>query len=88
MAHFKIFWHDAKREPQCQPNPAYPKGVDVDRSDGARVTCWTTLPYPALRCGPFLVECAICGMQVRVSTAGRPDDPRSLTVACKPFAAA
>ena len=24
-----IEWHDSGREPQCEPNPAYPDGIDV-----------------------------------------------------------
>jgi hypothetical protein len=24
-----ITWHDARREPQCPPNPAYPDGIDI-----------------------------------------------------------
>ena len=83
MAQFKISWHDAGREPQCQPNPAFPDGMDVDGSDEAKVTCWTALPYPARRCGHYLVECLICGLRVTLTTAGRPDDPRSLTMPCR-----
>lgn len=80
---FRIGWLDGKREPQCQPNPAYPTGVDCDLSLGAETTCSTMLPYPAPRCGVFIVECKTCGLRVGVTTAGRPDDPRSVKVACK-----
>lgn len=78
----KIEWFDSGREPQCAPDPAYPKGKDLDISMGAP-SCVATLPYPAKRCGYFVVECAKCGMSVAVTTAGRPDDPRSLRMPCK-----
>ena len=35
------------------------------------------------RCGVYLVECKICGSSVALTTAGRIDDPRSVTIACK-----
>lgn len=79
-----VEWLDDHREPRCAPNPAYPKGIDLDCSDGAAATCSTELkPYPASRCGMFLVKCATCGQSILVTTAGRPDDPRSLKMACK-----
>jgi len=79
----KVEWHDAGREPQCAPNPAYPSGIDVDCSDGAEATCTSALPYPAKRCGQFSVYCETCGQFIVVTTAGRPDDPRSVKIACK-----
>ena len=79
----KVSWIDSGREPQCAPNPAFPKGIDVDVS-GERLSCCTAkLPYPAKRCGYYLVECERCGFTCVVTTAGRPDDPRSVTVPCK-----
>lgn len=78
---FRIEWVDHGREPQCPPNPDHPSGIDVDTSGGAP-SCSTTLPYPAKRCGYFVVECRVCGYRAAVTTAGRPDDPRSVTVAC------
>jgi DNA-directed RNA polymerase subunit RPC12/RpoP len=79
----KIEWIDAGREPSCKPNPAYPDGIDIDLSRGASVRCQTALPYPARRCGAYVVECPVCGIRVMVTTAGRPDDPRSVKIACK-----
>lgn len=81
-----VEWIDAGREPQCPPNPAYPKGIDVDASDGAVQACRTDLPYPAKRCGTYIVRCLLCGRSVGVTTAGRPDDPRSIKVACRSLA--
>lgn len=79
----KIEWNDAGREPRIAPNPDYPNGKDIDASDGAAKTCFTELPYPARRCGHYIIECETCGLRVGLTTAGRPDDPRSIKVACK-----
>jgi hypothetical protein len=79
----KITWHDSAREPQCAPNPAYPDGVDLDASDGAKTSCKAVLPYPAKRCGYFLVICEACGVSAAITTAGRRDDPRSVKLPCK-----
>jgi hypothetical protein len=82
MTDFDIEWVDREREPQCAPNPAYPKGKDCDASQGAEATCTADLPYPAPRCGVYVVKCKTCGVRVGCTTAGRPDDPRSLKIAC------
>lgn len=79
----KFEWVDAGQEPQCAPNPAYPDGIDIDISAGAEPCCSVALPYPARRIGHYRVTCDTCGLSVAVTTAGRPDDPRSLKVACK-----
>lgn len=79
----KVEWLDRGREPQCAPNPQFPKGIDVDASNGAEATCTVTLPYPARRCGVYTVTCDVCGQTVGVTTAGRPDDPRSVKIACR-----
>lgn len=78
-----VTWHDAGRDPQNPPNPAYPNGIDLDCSAGAQATCTEPLPYPAKRCGQYLVACATCGQRIVVTTAGRTDDPRSVKIACK-----
>jgi len=79
---FNIEWDDHHREPKCKPNPAYPEGIDVDVTKGADLKCTAKLPYPAKRCGLFLVTCLHCGIRVGVTTAGRPDDPRSISIPC------
>lgn len=79
----KIEWIDAGREPKVQPNPNFPEGRDVDASGGAEATCATDLPYPAKRIGHYLLECETCGQRIAITTAGRPDDPRTVKVACK-----
>jgi hypothetical protein len=78
----EVRWLDAGREPQCAPNPAYPEGIDVDASFGAAPVCKIDLPYPARRCGSYVVQCLVCGASAACTTAGRPDDPRSFTLAC------
>jgi hypothetical protein len=81
---FKIEWIDRGREPKCVPNPAYPNGVDLDTAKMfGTPTCHTKLPYPAKRCGLYYVECNICGSNALITTAGRPDDPRSVDMLCK-----
>lgn len=80
---FEVEWVDRGREPQVAPNPAYPTGIDIDLSQGAKVTCQSALPYPAKRIGFYHVKCNVCGLTAVVTTAGRIDDPRSLTMACK-----
>jgi hypothetical protein len=81
--HFRIEWEDYEREPKCAPDPAYPEGVDLDASKGQLPSCHITLPYPARRCGLYTLACTLCGMTAACTTAGRVDDPRSVTLACK-----
>lgn len=82
MSDFDIEWIDHRREPKCVPDPRFPKGKDLDIAQDAEAVCKTDLPYPARRCGLFLVECKTCGQRIAITTAGRPDDPRSLKLAC------
>lgn len=76
-------WIDGMREPTQKPNPKYPHGIDLDISGGKGWTCKMKLPYPAKRCGQYLIECDNCGTNALITTAGRPDDPRSITLSCK-----
>jgi hypothetical protein len=78
----KFEWIDGNREPKVKPDPAFPIGKDLDISDG-RPSCKTALPYPAKRIGHYLVKCDVCGTNALITTAGRPDDPRSVTLPCK-----
>lgn len=77
-------WVDFGREPTQQPNPEYPEGIDMMIGDANWPSCQTPLPYPAKRCGMHVVKCNVCGLQVTVTTAGRPDDPRSVKMNCLP----
>lgn len=82
MSQHSVEWLDFGREPRCAPDPTYPNGKDVDASGGAERTCVVPLPYPAPRCGVYSVGCPVCKFKVAVTTAGRSDDPRSITIAC------
>lgn len=82
-ARFKVAWIDRGFEPRLKPNPAYPTGIDLDLSDGSEPRCRSELPYPAKRVGFYQIECERCGKTALVTTAGRADDPRSVTLACK-----
>jgi hypothetical protein len=79
----KVTFLDSGREPKCPSDPTFPNGKEVDLSGGSKITCTTALPYPAPRCGMLIVDCERCGLRVAITTAGRPDDPRSATLACK-----
>lgn len=79
---FKVEWVDHEREPQCPPNPAFPEGRDIKGPEGFAKHCKVDLPYPAKRCGLFIVTCSTCGLRTAITTAGRPDDPRSVELPC------
>jgi hypothetical protein len=80
-----VRWVDRGYEPKQPPNPSYPTGIDVDLTGGDRLvrSCKASLPYPAKRVGYYAVTCGRCHMTTIVTTAGRPDDPRSVRMACK-----
>lgn len=80
---FTVNWIDFKREPQCAPDARYPDGIELDASMGRFPSCKADLPYPAKRCGLYHVKCLECGETALVTTAGRPDDPKSVTLPCK-----
>ena len=83
MSRLVATWFDRGREPKNPPDPRYPLGLDVDLSRGAHRACTVVVPYPAKRCGVWMIDCPACGLRAMVTTAGRADDPRSVTVACK-----
>lgn len=85
MKQFDIEWIDRGREPQCPPDPDFPRGKDVDlRQSAIERGCTVILPYPAKRCGLYVVTCGKCGLRIAITTAGRPDDPHKITIPCKP----
>ena len=51
-----VKWIDRGREPQCPPNPAHPKGIDIDQSRGQVAVCETTQTL-------MIGECETCGRQ-------------------------
>ena len=83
MNQFSVTFIDSGREPKCAPNPKYPNGMDVDAGDGGERTCSTDIPYPSPRCGLQLVTCLKCGYSIALTVAGRPDDPKRVTVPCR-----
>ena len=80
---FTVEWIDGNREPQVAPSPDFPEGKDVDLSAGEPQICTVELPYPAKRCGLYVISCQTCGIVIGVTTAGRADDPRRVTIPCK-----
>jgi hypothetical protein len=83
VTEFRIEWVDGERAPSGVPDPRYPEGVNLDIAAGRSPNCQVGLPYPAPRCGFFVVTCDFCGVRIAVTTAGRPDDPRSVRIACQ-----
>lgn len=83
---FEIAWRDRAggRKARCAPNPDYPEGIDADMAFGAP-GCVAKLPYPAEHLGVWFVTCRICGFRGALTAAGRVDDPRSVTLPCKPI---
>ena len=85
---FSVHWRDGNREPTCPPNPNFPKGLAVDMVvNEDRPACTVNVPYPAKRCGAYLIRCKRCGRHVAVTTAGRADDPISVRMNCASFSA-
>lgn len=84
VGRFQVRWVDFGREPQSEPDPSFPNGRDLIVAETGQRCCTVKLPYPAKRCGVFIAKCQDCGRSVGMTTAGRPDDPRSLRVACRP----
>jgi hypothetical protein len=84
--HVEIKWLDGRREPSCAPDPAYPEGRDIVLGGKAAIEtrkhCKFALPYPAKRCGMYFMRCTECSLTAVITTAGRPDDPRTVTMAC------
>ncbi len=79
---FTVEWIDGGREPRCAPDPDYPQGKDIPTPFPQRPWCMVELPYPAKRCGVYVVRCETCHTSVAITTAGRPDDPKSAKIPC------
>lgn len=69
--------------PQCPADPAHPKGVDVQEAAPGVPSCRADLPYPAPERLVWQIRCRRCGFTLAITAAGRPDDPRSVTVPCR-----
>lgn len=74
---------DSGHEPREKPDPAYPNGRDIRLCTAVQKSCGFNVPYPAPRCGVYSIKCSDCGIVVAVTVAGRPDDPRTVTIPCK-----
>lgn len=80
-----VEWVDSGREPRCAPDPQFPGGKDLVMAafpEGVGAECVKVLPYPAKRCGMYIVKCDSCGLAIGITTAGRADDPRSVRLTC------
>lgn len=85
-SHLIVNWVDHGREPSVAPNPKYPDGMEIDlRPDASGEGCLVDLPYPAKRCGAFMVVCGRCSYGAVITTAGRSDDPKRVMLPCKPW---
>lgn len=82
--HTVEFIPSGRGKAQCPPDPEYPNGIDVNATVPGQASCTVYLPYPAPECGHFKVVCGLCGTSVAITAAGRPDDPRSVTIPCRP----
>jgi len=83
---FDIRWIDRGRPPKVAPNQAFPDGVDIDLTLGRDgPSCTVALPYPTgkTNIGAWLIVCRMCRLRVGITAASRPDDPRSVKLACK-----
>lgn len=78
------FYPSGRGKARNKPNPRYPNGQDIvvlpPKYEGP--TCKFALQYPAPECGHFIIDCLLCGVRGAVTAAGRPDDPKSITIPC------
>jgi hypothetical protein len=82
----KINWHRTSSElAKVPPDIRYPNGIDLSvvpkGHDGG--VCLVTLLRPADGIGCWVITCEECGLTVACTTAGRIDDPRSMTMPCR-----
>lgn len=80
---FILHWHDLETEATQLANPDFLNGMNIDASEGALLSCFLKLPYPAPRVGQFHIGCKACGLTALVTTAGRLDDPVSIRLKCR-----
>ena len=84
MGDFHVeFKPSGRGKAQCPPDPQFPNGVTINAANHGQPFCEVALPYPAPECGHYVVRCSLCDMSVAITAAGRPDDPRSLTMPCR-----
>jgi hypothetical protein len=78
-----VDWVDQHRPPKHPPDPAWPNGAAIDVALNALRACRLELPYPAARCGLWVITCKQCGYAMSLATTGQADDPRSVRVPCR-----
>ncbi len=78
-----IIWKGTGRTATSRSVPRWPDGIDLDLTADETRRCRVRLPYPAPEVGAHLLVCRHCGVRVAVTAAGRPDDPRSVTIPCR-----
>jgi hypothetical protein len=83
MTRHSVTWCSHDRKARCAPDPDFPDGKDIDVAGKAASACQVALPYPAACCGVWLITYTECGLNVGVTAAGRPDDPKTVRIACK-----
>ncbi len=83
MKRHRVTFLGTGQQPTGKADLRYPNGIAPDISGGAASSCAVDLPYPAPECGTHVIECHVCGIRVGVSAAGRADDRRRVTIACK-----
>lgn len=81
MKHQVEFKPSGRGKAQCDPDPNFPDGIDIEVGNPL-VSCKVDIPYPAPECGLWIVRCEVCGFSMALTAAGRPDDPRSVRLPC------
>lgn len=76
-------WIGNGQKPTCSPDPDYPNGRSMDLTNDATPNCTVTLPhYPSDGRGVWVIGCFGCKLRIAITSAGRPDDPRTVKMAC------
>lgn len=78
-----VIFHDSGKRSTEKSDPEYPNGVPINLATVIQKSCTRNLPYPAPRCGHYAVQCQVCGFAAILTVAGRPDDPKTVTMPCK-----
>lgn len=83
MKHTVKFIPSGRGKAQCPANPDFPNGIDINATTSPeQPSCKVDLPYPSPECGLVSVRCSLCRTSVLLTAAGRPDDPKSVTIPC------
>jgi hypothetical protein len=77
-----IEWWDYDVDSVDPADSAHQLGRSLDYSNGQVPHCVFIVPWPAARCGHYVIKCYRCGGAYAVQTNGRLDDPVSVKVGC------